>query len=100
LRNQRYVNEAKLSTAIAREITAIARSGGHGLVVIKDVRDARPTAEQAFGALAGQMGELVTGGAIQLWIDPPPAELSSARPPDLSSAVGTLVVERGRVRRE
>ena len=60
----------------------------------------RPTAEQAFGPLADRMGELVTDGAIHIWIDPPPAEVAKEPPPDLSSPVATLVVKGGRVHRQ
>jgi hypothetical protein len=101
LRNQRYVKEAELSAAIVTEIAKFAatRPGG-GLVVIKDVRDARPTAEQSFGTLAGQMGALVTGNRFRVWIDPPPAEWAGIAPPaDVTSPVATLVVEKGAVRR-
>jgi hypothetical protein len=68
--------------------------------VIKDTRDRRPTAEQALGPLGDRAAFLVTDGQLQLWIDPAPAELTGAAPPDLRSAVATLVVERGQVRRE
>ena len=99
LRNQRYVKEAELSAAIVNEISKLAatRPDG-GLVVIKDVRDVRPTAEQSFGTLAGQMTALVTAGRFRVWIDPPPAELAGVAPP-AESPVATLVVEQGTVRR-
>jgi len=102
LRNQRYVGEADLSTAIVTEISQIASAPAltDGLIIIKDVRDARPTAEQAFGPGADRMAELTTGGKFRVWIDPPPAELAGAAPPPISTAVATLVVERGNVRRQ
>jgi hypothetical protein len=46
------------------------------------------------------MAELTTGGRFRVWIDPPPAELAGEAPPPISTAVATLVVERGSVRRE
>ena len=99
LRNQRYVSEAKLSAAIAAEVSKIAATApAGGLILIKDVRDGRPTAEQAFGPVAGRMAELVTDGKLQVWIDPAPLELAGVAPPPLSSAVATLVVEHGIVR--
>jgi hypothetical protein len=99
-RNTRYVKEAELSAAIVNELSGIAMAHPNGgLVVIKDVRDARPTAEQAFGPLADRAALLVTNGKLQVWIDPAPAELAGAATPDVRSAIGTLVVEKGAVRR-
>ena len=98
LRNARYVNEARLSAAVAGELASLAtRHPGGGLVVIRDQRDLRPTAEQAFGALADRAAALVTDGKLQMWIDPPPAELAGVAPPNLASAIATLRVEGGRV---
>lgn len=99
-RNLRYVQEAELSAAIARELSRVAAMHPNGgLVVIKDRRDVRPTAEQAFGPLADRAALLVTNGRIRMWIDPAPAELAGVTPPDLSSPIETLVVEGGGVRR-
>lgn len=99
LRNQRYVGEAELSAAIVAEVSKIAATApAGGLILIKDVRNGRPTAEQAFGPVADRMAELTTGGKLQVWIDPPPVELAGVAPPPLSSAVATLVVEHGIVR--
>jgi hypothetical protein len=99
VRNTRYVNEAELSASIVAELEKIAAAGPDGgLVVIKDARDARPTAEQALGPLADRAAFLATGGTLRAWIDPPPAELSGTPAPDLGVAVATLVVEGGRVR--
>ena len=99
-RNQRYVREADLSSAIAGALVQIAgsRSDG-GLVVIQDPRAGLPTAEQALGTLADRAALLMTDGKIQAWIDPPPAELLSTAAPDLSQAIATIAVESGRVRR-
>ena len=99
-RNQRYVREADLSSAIAGALVQIAgsRSDG-GLVVIQDPRAGRPTAGQALGALADRAALLMTDGKIQVWIDPPPAELLSTAAPDLSQSTATIAVEGGRVRR-
>jgi hypothetical protein len=99
LRNARYVNEAKLSAAVVRELASLATSHpGGGLVVVRDQRDARPTAEQAFGALADRAASVVSDGKLQMWIDPPPAELAGMTPPNMSSAIATLLVEDGNVR--
>jgi hypothetical protein len=99
LRNQRYVREAELSTAIVTEMSTLAATQpAGGLVVIKDVRDARPTAEQSFGTLAREMTALVTGGRFRVWIDPPPAEWAGVSPP-AESPVATIIVETGTVRR-
>ena len=98
-RNARYVNEAELSASIVAELTRIASSRKEGgLVLIQDVRDARPTAEQALGALADRAAFLATNGKLRAWIDPPPSELSGTPAPDPATAVETLVVEGGRVR--
>jgi hypothetical protein len=101
LRNARYVAEAELSAAILGEIPSIAAAHPKGgLVLIRDARDARPTAEQAFGPLADRAARLVTDGTIRLWIDPPPAELAGAvAPADLGSPVAILEVKGGSVRR-
>ena len=55
IRNARYVREAELSAQIVAELRRIASMQADGapdgqLVVIKDARDVRPTAEQALGA--------------------------------------------------
>ena len=95
-RNRRYVREAELSTSIMGELLKIAASSSHGgLVVLRDVRDQPPTAEQAFGSLANDAALLMTNGKIRLWIDPPPAELAGAAPPDIKSAIAVVVVEHG-----
>jgi hypothetical protein len=99
-RNRRYVREAELSARIMREVLTIAtRSSQGGLVVIRDVRDAPPTAEQALGSLANEAALLVTNGKIRLWIDPPPAELAGATPPDIKSAIAVMLVVHGHVER-
>jgi hypothetical protein len=100
-RNRRYVREAELSTVIMGELLKIAASSSNGgLVAIRDVRDAPPTAEQAFGSLANEAALLMTNGKIRLWIDPPPAELAGATPPDIKSAIAVMVVEHGHVERD
>jgi hypothetical protein len=100
-RNRRYVREAELSTVIMGELLKIAASSSNGgLVAIRDVRDAPPTAEQAFGTLANEAALLMTNGKIRLWIDPPPAELAGATPPDIKSAIAVMVVEHGQVERD
>lgn len=99
-RNRRYVREAELSAAVMREVSKIAGAGGiPTVVVIKDARDVRPTAEQAFGALAEQAARLVTDDRVRLWIDPPPADLGNATPPDPTLVSAVLAVENGQVRR-
>jgi hypothetical protein len=99
-RNRRYVREAELSTSIIGELLKIAASPSQGgLVVIRDVRDAPPTAEQAFGSLANEAGLLMTNGKIRVWIDPPPGELATVQPPDIKSAIAAMVVEHGEVKR-
>jgi hypothetical protein len=98
-RNARYVNEADLSASIVAELGRIASSRQEGgVVVIRDTRDARPTAEQALGVLAERAAFLATNGKLRAWIDPPPEELSGTPAPDPGTAVATLVVEGGRVR--
>ena len=100
LRNARYVREAELSAVIVAELSRIsASSPSGGLVVIRDVRTSRPTAEQAFGPLADRAALLMTDGKLQVWIEPPPVELAGVTPPDLSQAIATLVVEQGVVKR-
>jgi hypothetical protein len=99
IRNERYVGEARLSSAVLSELSKIADTSAGGLVVIRDVRSGRPTAEQAFGALADRAAALVTGGKIRAWIDPAPAELAGVAAPDLTQAIAILTVERGVVRR-
>jgi hypothetical protein len=100
VRNLRYVREAELSAAIVKELQSIAAAQpAGGLVVIRDARDVRPTAEQALGGLGDLAAQLVTNGALRVWIEPAPIELASVAPPDLRSAVATLVVEGGGVRR-
>jgi hypothetical protein len=97
-RNRRYLREAELSAAVVREIEALAPTLEPGsLVVIRDARDVRPTAEQAFGPLADAAAQLMTGGRLRMWIDPPPAELASATPPELTRAAAELEVRGGRV---
>jgi hypothetical protein len=99
VRNTRYVNEAELSTAIVAELSRIASTRQEGgLVLIRDVRDARPTAEQALGPLADRAAFLASNGKLSAWIEPPPSELSGAPGPDPATAVATLVVEGGRLR--
>jgi hypothetical protein len=99
-RNRRWVREAEMSTSIMSELLKIAASSSRGgLVVIRDVRDAPPTAEQAFGSLANEAALLMTNGKIRLWVDPPPAELAGAKPPDIKSAIAVMVVEHGQVKR-
>jgi hypothetical protein len=100
LRNQRYVSEAELSASIVSELSRIAASQpSGGLVVIRDLRSGRPTAEQAFGPGAEYAAALITDRKIRVWIDPAPVELSSVTPPDLSQAIAVLTVESGAVRR-
>jgi hypothetical protein len=95
-RNQRFVREAELSTAITTELQRIAASvPAGGLVVIRDVRPGRPTAEQALGGLADRAALLTTDGRIRVWIDPAPMDLAGVPPPDLSSAIATIHVEGG-----
>jgi hypothetical protein len=99
-RNRRYVREAELSTSIMGELLKIAASSSQGgLVVIRDVRDGPPTAEQALGSLASEAALLMTNGRIRLWIDPPPAELAGMTAPDITSAIAVLVVEHGQAER-
>jgi hypothetical protein len=99
-RNRRYVREAELSTSIMGELMKIAASSSHGgLVVIRDVRDEPPTAEQALGSLANEAALLTTKGKIRLWIDPPPVELAGAAPPDIKSPIAVMVVEHGHIER-
>jgi hypothetical protein len=101
IRNARYVREAELSASIAAQLQNVALTlpQAGSLVVIEDVRDVRPTAEQALGALAERAAFLATNGRLRAWIDPPPQELAGTAPPDLRSAVATLSVQGGRVRR-
>jgi hypothetical protein len=68
-------------------------------VVVRDARDVRPTAEQAFGSLADQAAKVVVGGRLRLWIDPPPGEMASAPVPNLADAAAVLEVRGGRVAR-
>ncbi len=70
VRNRRYVREAELSAAVMREVSKVAGERGRAVVVIRDVRDARPTAEQALGGLADEAGALMTDGRVRLWIEP------------------------------
>jgi hypothetical protein len=100
-RNRRHVMEAVLSSAILGQMPAIVASHPDGgLVVIEDVRDARPTAEQAFGPLIDRAAQLVSGGTLRLWINPPPGELAGVEPPpDVATPIAILEVSGGKVRR-
>jgi hypothetical protein len=99
-RNRRYVREAELSAAVMREVVAVAAAAEAGsVVVIKDARDARPTAEQSFGALADRAAQLFTCGRVHMVIDPPTAEVASGRLPDPQSVAAVLAVAAGEVRR-
>jgi hypothetical protein len=100
-RNVRYVGEARLSAAVLRHVRDIDASHARGLVILKDVRNGRPTAEQAFGTLANEASTLVTDGRIGLWIDPPPGDFVSGGfvTPPSAPIVGELVAERGVVTR-
>lgn len=96
-RNVRYEQEARLAAAVLDYVSEIAHGSSGGLVVLQDVRDRRPTAEQAFGTLAAEASRLVTDGKITLWIDPPPRDLGppeSVHPPALP-IVGEIRVENG-----
>jgi hypothetical protein len=98
-RNRRHVREAELSASIVREVTDLSRTAEKGgVVVVRDTRDVRPTAEQAFGGLADRAAQLVTGGRLHMWIDPPPGDVTAAAP-DLGRPAAVLLVEGGRVRR-
>jgi hypothetical protein len=99
-RNLRYVREAELSAAVMREVVAVAAAAEEGaVVVINDARDARPTAEQSFGALADRAAQLFTGGRIHMVIDPPTAELPSGPPLERQPLAAVLAVAGGEVRR-
>lgn len=96
-RTVRYIGEARLASAVLAHASDIARDGHAGLVIVRDRRDRRPTAEQALGTLAAEASTLVTDGRIRLWLDPPPREFVAAgddRPPDLP-VVGEIVVSGG-----
>jgi hypothetical protein len=100
VRNRRYVREAELSADVMREAVKIAgERGGRTAVVIKDVRDARPTAEQALGGLADEAGALMTGGRVRLWIEPPPVDLAGGVAPAPSEISAVLLVKSGQVTR-
>jgi hypothetical protein len=100
LRNRRYVREAEWSPSIIGELLKIAASSSQGgLVVIRDVRDVPPTAEQALGSLASEAALFMTNGKIRVWIDPPPAELAGMTAPDVTSAIAVMVVEHGQAER-
>ena len=99
VRNRRYVREAELSAAVMREVSKVAGERGRTVVVIRDVRNARPTAEQALGGLADEAGALMTGGRVRLWIEPPPADLAGGVAPAAAEVSAVLVVESGRVSR-
>jgi hypothetical protein len=99
VRNRRYVREAELSAAVMREVTTVGGERGRTVVVIRDVRDARPTAEQAFGGLADEAGALMTDGRVRLWIEPPPADLAGGTAPAPTDVSAVLVVKSGQVTR-
>ncbi len=100
VRNRRYVREAELSAAVMREVVTIAgERSGRTVVVIEDVRDARPTAEQALGGLADEAGALMTDGRVRLWIDPPPADLAGGVAPAPAEISAVLIVKSGQVTR-
>jgi hypothetical protein len=99
VRNRRYVREAELSAAVMREVSGIAGERDRAVVLIEDARDARPTAEQAFGGLAEEAGALMTGGRVRIWIEPPPADLVGRTPPASTEIDAVLVVANGQVRR-
>jgi hypothetical protein len=99
VRNRRYVREAELSAAVMREVSRVGGERGRTVVVIRDVRDARPTAEQALGGLAGEAGALMTEGRVRLWIEPPPADLVGAVAPAAAEVSAVLLVKSGQVTR-
>ena len=99
VRNRRYVGEAELSAAVMREVSRVAGERGRAVVVIRDVRDARPTAEQALGGLADEAGALMTDGRVRLWIEPPPADLAGGAAPAATEVSAVLVVKSGQVTR-
>jgi hypothetical protein len=99
VRNRRYVREAELSAAVMREVTTVGGERGRTVVVIRDVRDGRPTAEQAFGGLADEAGALMTDGRVRLWIEPPPADLAGGTAPAPTEVSAVLVVKSGQVTR-
>ena len=100
VRNRRYVREAELSAAVMREVVTIAgERSGRTVVVIEDVRDARPTAEQALGGLADEAGALMTDGRVRLWIEPPPADLAGRVAPAPAEISAVLLVKSGQVTR-
>ena len=99
VRNRRYVREAELSAAVMREVSTLGGERGRTVVVIRDVRDARPTAEQALGGLAGEAGALMTDGRVRLWIEPPPADLAGGVAPAPTEVSAVLVVKSGQVTR-
>ncbi len=68
-------------------------------MVIEDVRDARPTAEQALGGLADEAGALMTDGRVRLWIEPPPADLAGGVVPAPAEVSAVLLVKSGQVTR-
>jgi hypothetical protein len=99
VRNRRYVREAELSAAVMREVSRVAGERGRAVVVIRDVRDARPTAEQALGGLADEAGALMTDGRVRLWIEPRPADLAGGVAPAATEVSAVLVVKSGQVTR-
>ena len=99
VRNRRFVREAELSTAVMREVSKVADESGRAVVVIRDVRDARPTAEQALGGLADEAGALMTDGRVRLWIEPRPADLAGGVAPAATEISAVLVVKSGQVTR-
>ena len=99
VRNRRYVSKAELSATVMREVARVVGERGRAVVVIGDVRDARPTAEQAFGGLAEEAGALMTDGRVRLWIEPPPADLAGGVTPAPTDVSAVLVVKSGQVTR-
>jgi hypothetical protein len=82
-----------------REVATVGGDGGRTVVVIRDIRDGRPTAEQAFGGLADEAGALMTDGRVRLWIEPPPADLAGGTAPAPTEVSAVLVVTSGQVTR-
>lgn len=100
LRNDRWVEPARLSERALRTIGADAASSPQVMVIIlRDANDPMASFASAFGTFASEAVRLRTGRNLQTWIEPPPPDWRAAGlvPPDPRQPRTAFAVERGRV---
>src|SRR5262249_49948255 len=99
-RNGRYVEPAPLSER-ARQPTAppTARAPAGATIVLRDVSDPASSFVGACGTFAAGAVRLKSGVALNVWIEPPPADwhLAGLQPPERGEAAIEFAVDRGRI---